>query len=70
MIADQQLDDANGCCIKNNPTIIALQRLIVKQYEQFMQQSSQSTKSHSGNSQTSVALPRAKVADQVELTQE
>jgi renierapurpurin 18,18'-hydroxylase len=40
--------------VEINPAIIALQRLIIKQYEQFVQQSSQSTQSRNGDSQTSV----------------
>jgi renierapurpurin 18,18'-hydroxylase len=49
--------------VEINPAIIALQRLIVRQYEQFVQQSSQLTSqlrnSHNGDSQRSSSLSRA-----------
>ncbi|HEY9650671.1 MAG TPA: aromatic ring-hydroxylating dioxygenase subunit alpha, partial [Coleofasciculaceae cyanobacterium] len=49
--------------VEINPAIIALQRLVVRQYEQFMQQSSQLENNRYANS-------RVKVAEPAELTPE
>lgn len=49
--------------VEINPAIIALQRLVVRQYEQFMQQSSQLQKNRYANS-------RVKAAEPAQLTQE
>ncbi|MGB3693485.1 MAG: aromatic ring-hydroxylating dioxygenase subunit alpha [Spirulinaceae cyanobacterium] len=42
--------------VEINPAIIALQRLIIRQYEKFVQQSSQSSPNLNGNSNDSVSL--------------
>jgi renierapurpurin 18,18'-hydroxylase len=55
--------------VEVNPAIIALQRLIVRQYEQFVQQSSQFTQSPSNrqeNSSKSMALTEALAVGQAE----
>jgi renierapurpurin 18,18'-hydroxylase len=56
--------------VEVNPAIIALQRLIVRQYEQFMQQSSQSQNHLNGEAQRSLTLPRAALSDSAEKASE
>jgi nitrite reductase/ring-hydroxylating ferredoxin subunit len=60
--------------VEINPAIIALQRLIVRQYEQFVQQSSQLTSpsqsSRNGDSSTSSALSREMTPSQVDSSGE
>jgi renierapurpurin 18,18'-hydroxylase len=61
--------------VEVNPAIIALQRLIVRQYEQFVQQSSHSQSHKNGNSQNgnikgSVTVPDAMTSAQVEQRSE
>ncbi|MDX2215191.1 MAG: aromatic ring-hydroxylating dioxygenase subunit alpha [Oculatellaceae cyanobacterium bins.114] len=55
--------------VEINPAIIALQRLVVRQYEQFVQQSSQLQGHRNGDSQRTVAFTKAGVG-QVEQTSE
>jgi hypothetical protein len=51
--------------VEINPAIIALQRLIVRQYEQFVQQSSQSQSQRDGGVQKTTTMPEA-LSSQVE----
>lgn len=51
--------------VEINPAIIALQRLIVRQYEQFVQQSSQSQSQRDGGVQTATTMAEA-LSSQVE----
>jgi renierapurpurin 18,18'-hydroxylase len=53
--------------VEINPAIIALQRLIVRQYEQFVQQSSQLQHIHQGDSQRSGFLSESMLPSQVDL---
>ncbi|MBD2462335.1 aromatic ring-hydroxylating dioxygenase subunit alpha [Oscillatoria sp. FACHB-1407] len=55
--------------VEINPAIIALQRLVVRQYEQFVQQSSQLQGHRNGDSQRTVAFSKAGVG-QVEQASE
>lgn len=55
--------------VEVNPAILALQRLTVRQYEQSMQQSSQSTQihqSHNGDSFNAASTPADRVFEQIE----
>lgn len=52
--------------VEINPAIIALQRLIVRQYEQFVQQSSQSQSQHDGGVQKTTTMAEAITSSQVE----
>ena len=45
--------------VEINPAIIALQRLIVRQYEQYVQQSSQSRRQRNQEAETSISLSEA-----------
>lgn len=57
--------------VEINPAIIALQRVIVRQYEQYVQQSSQLSSHQLKNRQSeqeSVSTPKGMVANSVELT--
>jgi hypothetical protein len=56
--------------VEINPAIIALQRLIVRQYEQFVQQSSQSQSHCYGEAQKSMTSPHTVIASQVEQISE
>ena len=54
--------------VEVNPAIIAVQRLIVRQYEQFVQKSSQLPDPHSGNSDGVVSFSKAIAPSPAELT--
>jgi phenylpropionate dioxygenase-like ring-hydroxylating dioxygenase large terminal subunit len=56
--------------VEINPAIIAVQRLIVRQYEQFMQQSSHLPNKRQANSNISDAMSPAIASDQTEPTKE
>lgn len=56
--------------VEINPAIIAVQRLIVRQYEQFVQKSSQQKNNANGNSKESVPLSKGMASGQAELTKE
>lgn len=56
--------------VEINPAIIALQRLIVRQYEQFMQKSSQSQPNGNRDLEKSITLSEAIASGQAELTKE
>jgi len=56
--------------VEVNPAIVALQRLVTRQYEQFVQQSSQSQSHHNGESPWAVPLPTAVISSQTESTPE
>ncbi|HEY9644809.1 MAG TPA: aromatic ring-hydroxylating dioxygenase subunit alpha [Chroococcidiopsis sp.] len=56
--------------VEVNPAIIALQRLIVRQHEQFMQQSSQLQSHRNGTSQKSLTLSAATAFNPVEQASE
>ena len=56
--------------VEINPAIIAVQRLIVRQYEQFMQQSSHLPNKRQANSNVSDAMSPAIASDQTEPTKE
>jgi hypothetical protein len=68
MESEQRTYDANRDrrYVEINPAIIALQRLVVRQYEQFMQQSSQLQSNRAGDFQGDIPLPRAIISNQVE----
>jgi renierapurpurin 18,18'-hydroxylase len=55
--------------VEVNPAIIAVERLIVRQYQQFMQQSSQLKNSQRDDSKTSAALSPLMTLDPTEPTQ-
>jgi renierapurpurin 18,18'-hydroxylase len=52
--------------VEVNPAIIALQRLVVRQYEQYMQQSSQLQSNRTGDFKGTVPLSRAMISNQAE----
>lgn len=56
--------------VEINPAIIAVQRLIVRQYEQFVQKSSQSQDVKNGNSEELVSFSKVVASGQTELTSE
>jgi renierapurpurin 18,18'-hydroxylase len=56
--------------VEVNPAIIALQRLVVRQYEQYMQQSSQLQSNRTGDFKGAVPLSRAMISNQVDQTSE
>jgi renierapurpurin 18,18'-hydroxylase len=68
------LENPNRRYVEINPAIIALQRLIVRQYEQFMQQSSQSSSQlqsgRNGDSHKSISLSKAAISGHAEQTSE
>ncbi|MEP0871139.1 aromatic ring-hydroxylating dioxygenase subunit alpha [Trichocoleus desertorum AS-A10] len=64
------LDNPQRRYVEVNPAIIAVQRLIVRQYEQFVQKSSQSPDPESGNSDKLVSFSKAMASSPAELTTE
>lgn len=56
--------------VEINPAIIAIQRLIVRQYEQFVQKSSQPLNTRNRNSEEFVSLSKTMASGQAEPTQE
>ncbi len=56
--------------VEINPAIVALQRVIIRQYEQFMQKSNESPSQRNRNSENSISLSEAIAARKTELNQE